>query len=433
VERRFRLYGSRPDLIDYSGRLTLGGIQQAARLESLIAGDVLVILRQDQKTNLPQIQLVAGERVQTPYKGNPHAGNKIEHGVEMDKRGRQVAYWYVSEPDPKTAKVDEIRIPAFGLKTGRKTSWLVYGSEKLLDEVRGQPLLSVVLQSLKEIDRYKDATLRKATLNSILAMFIKKTETKMGTLPISGSATKRTTGTIDDATGTRSYNIADQIPGLVIEELQVGEEPVPGSTAGTDVNFGPFETAVLTAIAWSMEIPPEILLLSFNANYSASQAALNEFKMTLNMRRKLIGDQELQPYYVEWLISSVLTNRIQANGFLESWRDPMQYDVFAAWTSANWSGAIKPSTDVLKLAKGYKTQIEEGLITRHQASQELNGASYIQTVKQLKRENALLADALTPLLELKQKFGEQQTEKAINALGESIEALEESMESMVDN
>ena len=40
-------------------------------------------------------------------------------------------------------------------------------------------MLSVILQSLKEIDRYRDATQRKAAINAILAMFIKKTQDKV--------------------------------------------------------------------------------------------------------------------------------------------------------------------------------------------------------------------------------------------------------------
>ena len=435
VENRFRLWGNNAQLVDYVGRKTWGSIQQAVRMESLISGDALVVLRQDKVTKLPNIQLVSGDRVRTPAGKKPLNGNKIVEGVEINKSGRHVAFWHQSDPDPETGQIEETRIPAWVNTNGslRRNAWLVYGTEKLVDEVRGQPLLSVMLQSLREIDRYKDATLRKATVNSILAMFIKKNETKAGTLPITGAAARRNEATVTDGDGsTRNFKMAQFIPGAVIEELQVGEEPTVHSTSGTDVNFGTFEAAVLSAIAWSLEIPSEILILSFNANYSASQAALNEFKMYLNKVRKLLGDTFYQPLYIEWLLSSVLTGKIQASGLINAWRDPSQYDVFGAWVSAQWNGAIKPSTDLAKLVKGYQGMIDMGAITRHQTSQELSGTSFIQNAKQLERENTLLAQAMRPLLELKKEFGEQMVDDAIEALGKSVDSVQMQIDDIVE-
>jgi len=431
VERRFRLWGANPDLVDYTGRSTWSMIQQAARLESLIAGDVLIVIRQDNVTKLPNIQLISGERVQTPASTQQiKRGHRIEHGVELDRNGRHVAYWHCSDPDPITGDVVEKRIPAF-VDGNRRNAWLVYGSEKMLDEVRGQPLLSVILQSLKEIDRYKDATLRKATVNSILAMFIKKTEEKPSTWGMSGSASRKRSATVTDDDGSqRTFRIAEQIPGAVIETLNVGEEPVPHSTKGTDENFGVFESAVLSSISWSLELPPEILTLAFSSNYSASQAALNEYKIYLNKVRKYLGDAFYQPFYIEWLISSVLTGKIKAQGLIDSWRDPSKYDVFGAWVSAQWNGAIKPSTDLFKLVKGYQLMIEIGAMTRSQAAQELSGSSYILNSKQLKRENEQLAKAMEPLLKIQQQFdggNNQSVDDAVAALGSSIESIEDQL------
>ena len=116
-----------------------------------------------------------------------------------------------------------------------------------------------------------------------MAMFIKKTEDKPGTLPVTGGAVRRDKAvTTDSDGGTRKFNMASHVPGLVIEELQHGEEPVLKGGEGTDVNFGTFEEAIIQAVAWTNEIPPEILKLAFSNNYSASQAAINEFKIYLN-------------------------------------------------------------------------------------------------------------------------------------------------------
>ena len=253
------------------------------------------------------------------------------HGVEVDGVGRVVAHW-VKQDDGESK-----RLPAFGEKTGRKISWLLYGTDKRLDELRGQPLIAIVMQSLKEIDRYRDSTQRKAVNNSMLAMFIRKGEDKMSTLPVTGGAVRRDQATTTDSDGNkRNFNMTSQIPGVILEELQTGEEPVLMGGQGTDLSFGTFEEAIIRAVAWTLEIPPEVLRLSFSNNYSASQAAINEFKIAINRTWGDFGETFCTPIYIEWLISETLLQKITAPGFLQSWRNLNEYDVFGAWTATYW-------------------------------------------------------------------------------------------------
>lgn len=393
IENRFRIWGKNPWLCDHQERRTFGALQAQIRLEALVAGDVLVVLRQDRRTGLPRVQLISGSAVQTPMRA-PRRGHRILHGVELDPRDRHVGFW-VTQRDGISK-----RLPAFGEKSGRRIAWLVYGTERRLDAVRGKPLLSLILQSLREIDRYRDSVQRKATINSMLAMFIRKTEERMGTRPLGGGAV--VAGTLIDKTADepqRTYNVAEFIPGLILDELQVGEEPQGFSNNGTDEKFGDFEEAIVAGVAWALEIPPEILRLAFSNNYSASAAAINEFKIYLNAMRTRFGDEVTQHVYVDWLLSEALLGKVEVPGLLEAWRDPSQYDLFGAWISACWAGQIKPSTDVFKQARGYEMLIENGLITRARAAREMTGMKFSKIVQQLARENAALAEALEPLEE----------------------------------
>ena len=394
IETRFSLWARSHRVCDYMQQNTFYSIQKEARIEALISGDCLVVLRQTNKTRLPSIQLISGNKVQTPLgdSGKPlDNGNRIRWGVELDDAGRHVAYHVVDD------KGKSSRIPAYGQQSGRRVAWLVYGTEKRLEDTRGQPLLTQVLQSLKEIDRYRDSAQRKAVVNSFLAMFIKKGEDKQGTRPITGGAVRRdqiVTSPVgnDDGDRVRRYDISEQIPGLVIEELQQGEEP-QAFTGGTDNDIGKFEQTIMQGVAWALEIPPEILTLSFNSNYSASQAAINELKLYQNRVRTDFGEHFCQPIFQEWLISETLSGRVEAPGFLEAWRDPMQFDKFAAWTVADWSGAIKLSTDILKQANGYKVLNEMGWITNERASRELTGTKFRKNIKRIKREQEMRGDA----------------------------------------
>ena len=401
VENRFHLWERTPALCDYCGGKAFGSLQAAAKMAALISGDVLIVLLQDPATGLPRVRLVSGNRVQSPYGSNlPNlaAGHEIKHGVELDGDGRQVAYWLVSQ-NANQLRVE--RLPAVG-PSGRRVAWLVYGTERLLDEVRGEPLLSIVLQSLREIDRYRDAVQRKAAINAILAMFISKDQETIGSRPLMGGAVVKGKDAVAGPTSgaRRVFNFSEMIPGAVLDELAPGEKPQGFPPNGTDEKFAEFEEAIVCAMAWCFEIPPEILRLSFSSNYSASQAAINEFKLYLNPVRIQWGDDFCQPIYIEWLISEVLAGRLTAQGLLDAWRDPAKFDSFAAWTLADWSGAIKPSVDLTKQATGYTALVEQGFISRDRAARETTGTKFSKNVQKLARENLALAAAMKPIKEL---------------------------------
>jgi len=422
VETRFTIYGKNPLVFDFNQKLSFGRAQQAVKLEALITGDVLVVMRYGRASRLPQVQIISGNDVQTPLgsRFSIRKGNTIEHGVEIDAQGREAGYW-IRQKDGNFA-----RMPAYGEKSGRRIAWLIYGTDKRLNERRGMPLLAIVLQSLKEIDRYRDSAQRKAVINSILAMFIKKTTDKPGSLPMTGAARTKgqVTGT-DPVTGAaRVFNVSKFVPGIILDELQEGEEPVVKGGEGTDVNFGPFEEAIIQAVAWANEIPPEILKLAFSNNYSASQAAINEYKLFLNKSRENFGEDFCGPIYQEWLLAEVLQGKIKANGLLAAFRDTSKYDIFGAWLQCEWYGSIKPSTDMLKAFKGSSGLLSEGLSTRAKEARELTGTKYSKNVRKLIRENEELASAMRPLLEIKKEFGQQAAiDKTLSALDKAVVTL----------
>lgn len=407
TENRWSLWARSPALCDYTGQQTFGEIQATAKLTALISGDVLVVLHQDPVTGLPKVRLVSGSRVQSPF-GLTHndpviaRGHTIKHGVELDSQGRHVAYW-VTSTDETTFERTAQRLPAVG-PTGRRAAWLVYGTDKLLEDVRGEPILSIMLQGLREIHRYRDAVQRKAAINAILAMFIRREHEGLGTRPLTslGGARVKGAATVESAqtpAAKRTYNFTEMIPGAVLDELAPGEEPKGFVPNGTDEKFGDFEAAIVYGMSWCLEIPPEILTLSFRNNYAASQAAINEFKLFLNPARGVFGNGFCQPIYVEWLLSETLRGRIQAPGFLDAWRDPALFDKFAAWTAADWTGAIKPSVDLLKQANGYEKLVTQGFISRDRAARETTGTKFSKNVAKLRRENEMLAEANAALPE----------------------------------
>jgi capsid protein len=397
VESRFLLWAKDPYLCDYYQRSTFGQLQIQLRRESLLDGDALVVMRQDPKTKLPRIQIIRGSSVESPMTGAPQKGNKICHGVEIDPAGKHVAFWVRQDDD--TIK----RLPAWGEKSGRRLAWLVYGTDKRIDDVRGKPLLSLVLQSLREVDRYRDSTQRKATILSMLAAFITKDEDSKGSRSFTAGAVRKDVDMpVDDGGGDpRTYKTQMHHPGLVLDELRKGEKPHAFQVNGTTETFGDFEEAIICAVAWTLEIPPEILRLSFSSNYSASQAAVNEFKQYLNKMRMEFAEAFCEPIYQEWLISEVLNSRIQALGLLDAWRDYYgQFEIVGAWLLSDWTGNIKPSVDPVKTAEGYEKLINMGACTRDRAARETTGTKYSRNIRKLVRENQQLSEANKAIAEL---------------------------------
>jgi capsid protein len=232
VENRFALIEKEPALCDQCERLAFGQLQAEAYRTALVSGDVLCILRQHPVYQSPRIQLIPGEKIQTPLERafNVPGQNKVVYGVEIDSQGRQVAYWV--RQDDGTSR----RLPAFGEKSGRRLAWLLYANDKRIDDVRGKPFLGLILQSLKEIDRYRDSVQLKATINAMLAMFIKSTEKGPQSRPFHRGAVKagETIDIVDSLGNDRSFNVSTQMPGVVLDQLQPGEEPHGFQSNGTD-------------------------------------------------------------------------------------------------------------------------------------------------------------------------------------------------------
>lgn len=421
VEERFSAWAQNPKLCDYYGEMTFGQIQRQIRMESLIEGDILAILHVDETLGLPKIQIVTGTMVSSPLGGDIPTGHKVTHGVETDKTGKRVAYWV---KDGLTWK----RVPVYGDNSGRKMAFMIYGTERLSDHVRGMPMLSLIMQSMKELDRYRDAELRAAVINSMLAMWVEKAEEKPGTRPFTGGALRK--DQIDYTTGgttteSRSFTMAAQIPGAVIDEMQVGEKPHSFDTSRPNVNFGAFEAAIAQALAWANEVPPEIYMLSFNSNYSASRAAGIEFNFYLNRIRDQFSDEFCQPVWEQFLLGEILTRRIQAPGMLDAWRDPVKYHIYGSWISCDWSGAVKPHIDPMKEVKAYQEMVASGLITNERASKELTGTKFGGNMRRLMREEQLktelMISKLRPILELEKEYGADAVSSAMSKAGISKE------------
>ena len=416
LEKRYRLYGESKEIIDAKGLREDGELQAQIYLEALVAGDCLIICRQDDETGLPQLQIVNGDRVQTPP--DRMLEENLVDGIKLDGRGRHVGYW-VYHGTNEIADDRYEYIPARGEQTGRRTAWMVYGIDKREDGVRGEPLLAIAIQPLKEILDYRGSAQLKAKINAMIIGFIKREHDKMGSLPVTGAAVRKSE-VVDSTGSTAPVNLVQVRPGVFMEKLNAGEEPSPYSTHGTDVNFGPFEAAVMVGLSWALGVPPEILMMSYNKNYSASQAANNKWKTLLFKERHRFAASHCKNQWEEWVIAELLLGKFEAAGFLDAYVDPKRYDEKRAWLQTEWFGQIEPVVDVVKQTTGYKTMVNEGWTTNTRTARELNGSKWSHNIKQVAKENAIKAEAMRPLLELQKQYGNEAVETAMRIAPELL-------------
>lgn len=397
VERQFAVWSNTPWLCDAKEQRTFGQLQQEIFSESYIEGDVLVVLKWNNRQNLPRIDIIGGRSVQSPITADIAEGHTLFEGVECDSRGRHVAYWIYKG----NGKYD--RLPAWGEKSGRRLAFLYYAPGKRSDDVRGMPLLSRSLQSLKEIDRYSAALQRKAVINSLVAMTIERdvesTGAAKGTVfstSVNGPSEIEATTNSGTTAISRLQNL---YPGAVVDQLQAGWKLRAHQGNAAMEPFGQFANPHLKFISSSNGLAPEVYAMEFNKSFSAAQAANNEQRLETSIERGRHG-VPMDIIYEEVVVAFVLNGKVNAPGFLEALADPKQYDKYHAYLNHRWSGYVKPVVDLAKVVPAYVTMINEGLITRDRVCQELHGMDFDEVIRRTATESVKLATAIKPLVDI---------------------------------
>jgi capsid protein len=380
VELRFKLWAN-SNFSDYSRKHNLNKLAKSAYLNRTISGDVLVILRAE-KEGL-SVQLVDGAHIQTPME--KIGEERIEDGIKFNARGEHVEYYIANEDlTYTTVKARD--------SNGRKVAYLVYGSEYRIDDNRGMPVIAPVMQSLKILDRYKEAIVGGAEERAKVAMFIEhdlnatgeSPFTKVGLASNGGSASQSSYEQSDDLCKNINYTQQKEVynmpTGSTLKSIESKQEE----------QFKEFYDTNFEYVAAALMIPPDVAKSLYNSSYSASRAAIKDFEHVLVVERDDFMKQFYAPIYSYWLDLQIMTGAIKVKGYMAALasNDLITLDAFK---NARFVGANVPHIDPVKEVTAERLKLgSEGahipLTNAAMATENVNGGEFEANQERIKDE-----------------------------------------------
>jgi lambda family phage portal protein len=303
-----------------------------------------------------------------------------DDGIIRDDNGKEKGY-KVWRRDKKSGGYKFVEIPATGPRS--KRTMMIHGYDPLYaGQGRG---LSRLYHALTEFEKLTDFSLAKimnAINQSNYTMYVKPSQDNPASDPTEGMPNSGPRGQRVVDSGEEpcsgSGNIVDYCT------LPEATQDTPGSTAvfslqeGEDLKFlenkvqgddyQTFVSAFTSYLSASMGMPIEVLLMKFNANYSASRASLVMFWRICKIWRQETDADLMTPWIQSWLSEEIAAGRTQAPG----WSDPR---LKAAWMCHNLIGAPMPNIDPAKEAKAHKEMLDISATTQERISRETNGTS----------------------------------------------------------
>lgn len=374
IEKEFALWAN--DKIEKTGLMDFYQVQELVFLTTMLNGECFIYLNYFETPGNPynlKLEIIEPDRIVTPNEKN--SDKTVVSGVQIDNNGRIAGYYVLDKhPNDDESGNDYKYIPVYG-KDGQLNMIHLALLERP-NQVRGVPILSPVMESLKQLDRYTNAELMSAVISSMFTIFIETTGVEQATLGEFGN--------IDESEKVEKNGNNIELTSGAVMELSPGERANSINPARPNAQFDPFMTAIIRQIGSSLGVPYELLVMHFTNNYSSSRAALLEAWKNFRKRREWIARNFCQIVYEEWLRESIFLKRIDIPKFNED------ILIRKAYSNAIWNGPSQGQIDPLKEANAAVIKINNGLSTRTKEVAELNGGDFEQNIRIIDRENKIL-------------------------------------------
>ena len=374
---------------DFYGRNNFFELQRIAYRNELNDGDCFCVFRR----RLPRgenpyslkLQLIEAQRVSNPDHSiaiecfGKKKGSRIVNGIEVDRSGILQAIWVSNRIWNEPSINPELswqRVKFNGEKSGTQNILhLCYDTR--IEQFRGEPYLSPVIETIKNVSRYADAELTSAIIKAFFALFFEQAE---GNFDLNQMGFERNEPCLDvDEYKVENGSILGLPRGVTVKAID---------NSNAQSTFEGFTNQFVNQIAAALNLPSELLLKRFQSSYSASKAALLQAQEEFRQRRAAFVQDFCQPIYENFLVEAVALGRIEARGFFEDAVRRRQ------WSAADWRTETSHLLDPLKEMQASKLKLELGLSTYEQEAAELCGSDYFENARQLQLERELLPDSI---------------------------------------
>lgn len=325
-------------------------------------------------------QLVDTDRLSNP--GNMTPTLCLRGGVEMDNWGRPRAYYI-----RKISTWPAMFFPAIGGIAGEwqcipaATDWgrrrviHIYQPDRV-DQTRGKPLLTPVIEEFRMLDTYQRAELQSAIVNALVAGIIET--------PLDPQTLTDLVGGDPNAYLQAKNEYRVQLEGGTFIPLYPGDKMTPFAPDRPAPQFANFSEFVMRKIGVAMGLPYEQLMKDFSkTTYSSARAALLESWRMFTTRRAWLTTYWAQPVYELWFEEAVHSGLIDA---------PDYYQKKAFYTRAKWIGPGRGWIDPVKEAEAAQVRMFTGISTLEAECAE-QGLDYNDVIDQRAIEKKRLQEA----------------------------------------
>lgn len=270
-------------------------------------------------------------------------GNRIVSGIELDQYNKPVAY-HLKKYSPD------------GYWTGEseriETQRIIYlWDKKRPSQIREISPLAKTLPRVRDINEYVEAISVKERILACLSVFITKN--------IPGGAIGRSVNTkVDEKSGRQEETIS---PGMIYN-LQPGESINTVSPSGQSSNAKDFISTQQRLAGSGQGLSYEAVSRDMSqVNYSSARQGLIEDQRTYSIWQQFLIDHFCYEVYTEFLISAVLSGKINIPDF---WDNKSRY-LKHVWIAPGWSWI-----DPIKEVTANKIAVETGQDTLAQICAE---------------------------------------------------------------
>ena len=321
-------------------------------------------------------KLLEGNRCRNPF--GKTDSRVLAMGVENDKDSAHIAYWFTKYPNFDVGDWDRfwesVRIPtydAFGIRNVVH----VFKADRP-NQRRGVPWLAPIIPMLKQQERYQDAELINALVQSMFTVFI-----KTGNSQVPNNFTGNIQGS-ERVTPVDGAKAAAELSAGNVVELGKGESIEVADAKRPNTHYGDYMHETCMEMASRLNMSYEQVLKFFKGSYNSVRAAILESKKMFDIERANLASDFCQPIYEAFVFECVMLGVLDCPGY----DDPLKR---MAWLNCDWIGDAPIMLDPLKETTALKMQVDEQFKTRTQAVLEMNGGEYSRNVEELAEEAAM--------------------------------------------